>query len=44
MVEESPAPVYTYGRLVLWLVLLLMVVSVLYSGWHVVANWTAITV
>ena len=41
---ESPPPVFTYGRLTLWLVLVLMVVSVVYSMWHVVANWSFITV
>ena len=41
---ESPPPVFTYGRLALWLVLVLMLVSVVYSLWHVVANWSFITV
>jgi hypothetical protein len=41
---ESPPPVFTYGRLTLWLVLVLMLVSVVYSLWHVVANWSFITV
>jgi hypothetical protein len=41
---ESPPPVFTYGRLVLWLVLLLMLLSVVYAAWQVIANWTSITV
>lgn len=44
MTVASPPSTYTYGRLVLWLVLALIVVSVGYSLWHVVANWTFITV
>ena len=42
--RESPPAVFTYGRLALWLVLLLMVVSVGYAAWQVVSNWTSITV
>lgn len=42
--SEAPPPVFTYGRLTLWLVLALMVVSVGYSAWHVVANWSFIKV
>lgn len=42
--SESPPPVFTYGRLTLWLVLALMVLSVGYSAWQVVANWSAIKV
>lgn len=41
---DSPSWVFTVGRLALWLVLALMVVSVAYSAWHIVANWTFITV
>jgi hypothetical protein len=41
---QSPSPVFTVGRLALWLVLALMVASIGYSAWHVVANWTFITV
>jgi len=42
--SESSTPVFTVGRLALWLVLALMVVSVAYVAWHVVANWRFITV
>ncbi|MDF2774581.1 MAG: hypothetical protein K0S86_4081 [Geminicoccaceae bacterium] len=42
--SDSPSPVFTYGRIALWLVLALMVISVVYAAWHVVANWTYITV
>jgi hypothetical protein len=41
---ESPPPVFTYGRLALWLVLVLMLLSVVYTAWQVLANWTSITV
>jgi hypothetical protein len=41
---ESPPPVFTYGRLALWLVLLLMLLSVVYTAWQVLSNWTSITV
>jgi TRAP-type mannitol/chloroaromatic compound transport system permease small subunit len=41
---ESPPAVFTYGRLVLWLVLLLIVLSVGYAVWQVVANWSSIAV
>ena len=44
MAVETPPAVYTYGRLALWLVLALMLLSVGYAGWHVVANWAVITV
>ena len=44
MTDESPPAVFRYGRMALWLVLALMLLSVLYGGWHVVANWTFITV
>ncbi len=40
---ETPAP-YRYGRVVHWLVLALLGLSVLYSLWIVLVNWTAITV
>lgn len=42
--SDSPSPVFTYGRIALWLVLALMVVSVAYAAWHVVVNWSYITV
>jgi|SRR5688500_8216304 len=42
--SDSPSPVFTYGRIALWLVLALMVISVVYAAWHVVANWSYITV
>lgn len=41
---ESSSRVFMYGRLALWLVLFLIVASIVYSGWHVVANWKFITV
>ena len=41
---DSPSSVFTYGRLALWLVLALIVASIAYSAWHVVANWSFITV
>ena len=41
---SSPPPVFTYGRLALWVVLALMIVSIGYAAWHVVANWSFITV
>lgn len=44
MSEESPPAVFVYGRLVFWLILALMVVSVIYAGWQALANWTSITV
>lgn len=42
--SDSPTPVFTAGRLVLWLVLALMVVSIGYAAWIAVANWAFITV
>lgn len=44
MTVESPPAVFRYGRLTAWLVLALMLLSILYSAWHVVANWSHITV
>jgi hypothetical protein len=44
MTIETPPAVFRYGRLALWLVLALMLLSILYGAWHVVANWTSITV
>jgi TRAP-type mannitol/chloroaromatic compound transport system permease small subunit len=41
---ESPPAVFTYGRLALWLVLLLIVLSIGYAVWQVVANWSSIRV
>jgi hypothetical protein len=41
---RTPPRIYTIGRLVLWLVLALMLVSVGYAGWQAIANWSAITV
>lgn len=41
---DSPPPVFTIGRLALWLVLALMFLSIVYAAWLAVANWTAITV
>ncbi len=41
---DSPPPVFTVGRLALWLVLALMLVSIGYTAWIAVANWTFITV
>jgi hypothetical protein len=41
---DSPTPVFTVGRLALWLVLALMVVAIGYSAWIAVANWGFITV
>jgi hypothetical protein len=41
---DSPPPVFTVGRLTLWLVLALMLVSIGYSAWIAVANWSFITV
>jgi hypothetical protein len=38
------SPVFTVGRMVLWLVLVLMLTAIAYSAWHVVANWRYITV
>lgn len=42
--DASTPAVFVYGRLVLWLVLALMLVSIGYAGWHVLANWNDITV
>jgi hypothetical protein len=33
-----------YGKLTLWIVLALMLISVLYSGWLAIANWGSIRV
>lgn len=41
---ESPPAVFTYGRLGLWLVLLLIGLSIGYAVWQVVANWSSIRV
>jgi hypothetical protein len=41
---ESPPAVFTYGRLALWLVLLLIVLAIGYAAWQVVANWSSIRV
>jgi hypothetical protein len=40
---DTPA-VFRYGRLVHWLVLGLLGLSMLYSLWIVMSNWTAVTV
>jgi hypothetical protein len=42
--SDSPTPVFTIGRLALWLVLALILVSIGYSAWIAVANWAFITV
>jgi hypothetical protein len=42
--SPTPPPIFRYGRLAFWLVLALMLLSVVYAGWHVVANWVTITV
>jgi hypothetical protein len=43
--ELSPPPrIFTFGRLALWLVLALMLLSVGYAGGLAIANWSAITV
>jgi hypothetical protein len=42
--DSSTPAVFVYGRLVLWLVLALMLVSIGYAGWQVLANWNDITV
>lgn len=43
--EQSPlSRIHTIGRLVLWLVLALMLLSIGYSAWQTIANWSAITV
>ncbi len=43
--SNAPTPaVFVYGRMVLWLVLALMLVSIGYAGWQVLANWNDITV
>ncbi|HLS47939.1 MAG TPA: hypothetical protein VK012_05430 [Gemmatimonadales bacterium] len=42
--SDSPTPVFTAGRLVLWLVLALMVASIGYSVWTAIENWTSISV
>ena len=44
MTIETPPTVFRYGRIALWLVLALMLLSILYGAWHAVANWTSITV
>jgi len=41
---ESPPAMFTYGRLALWLVLVLIVLSVGYAAWQVVVNWSSIAV
>lgn len=41
---DPPPPVFTIGRLALWLVLALMLVSIGYSAWIAIANWAFITV
>lgn len=41
---EPPPTVFTVGRIVLWIVLALMALSILYTGWHVIEYWTAIGV
>jgi hypothetical protein len=44
MSDDAAPSVFVYGRLVFWLVLALMVVSVIYAGWQALANWHSITV
>ncbi|HUF28578.1 MAG TPA: hypothetical protein VMM18_16485 [Gemmatimonadaceae bacterium] len=44
MADEAPPSVFRYGRLALWLVLALMIGSIIYSGWQVLANWRFIAV
>lgn len=41
---DSPAPMFTIGRLALWLVLALMLGAIAYSAWIAIANWSFITV
>lgn len=41
---EVHSRVYTAGRLALWVVLALMLLSIGYAAWQSLANWTAITV
>lgn len=41
---DAPTTVFTIGRLALWLVLALMLVSIGYTAWIAVANWAFITV
>ncbi len=44
MAEPSAPPVFSYGRIAFWVVFALMAVSVLYTAWRAIANWSAITV
>ncbi len=41
---ESPPAAFTIGRIALWLVLALMALSILYTGWHVLEYWSSIRV
>lgn len=41
---EVYSRVFRVGRLALWVVLALMLLSIAYAGWRAIANWTAITV
>lgn len=41
---EPPTPMYTALRILGIVVLLLMIVSIVYSGWISIANWDAISV
>ena len=44
MADPSAPPVFIYGRFAFWVTLALMAVSVLYTAWRAIANWSAITV
>lgn len=41
---EQQTPMYTALRILGIVVLLLMLVSIVYSGWIAIANWDAISV
>lgn len=44
MPERSLAPAFTVGRIVSWVVVALMGVSILYAAWIAASNWRFIMV
>ena len=50
MADSTPSgpplthPAHTYGRLTLWLVLVLMLGAAAFAAWSVLANWSSIRV
>jgi hypothetical protein len=44
MPETSPPQLFSIGRIVGWVIIALMLVSIVYSAWISLANWSHIMV